>query len=229
MRKGHSKLIDEGFRKRVKKRHESIVAKCHPAMFELAELWKESIEALKNLGPKPPAELVERINDRMENRLKSIHQKYSGHEQPAPDRFAATVIFSESAFQSESDSQGVAEWVHWERHKTPLKQDAEKRLAKDYDASRRVLRTASDLETIRCEKGPIQPFKGNLEHWNMFETLWGLGIENLSPEELVEFFDSYCPCGCEPHDPDALKKIRNRFRKTLAQASPTPNQSVKME
>lgn len=36
---------------------------------------------------------------------------------------------------------------------------------------------------------PIRPFKGNLEHQNMFEVSWGFGIEKLSPDELS---DSTC-------------------------------------
>jgi hypothetical protein len=229
MRKGEPKLSDaERFKKHVEKLHESIVVKCHPAIFEVAQLWKELIEAIKNLGPKPPTELLQTIEGRMEEETERIRRKYSGDVQPAPNTFAVQTIFSDSALQSESDSQGITEWLHWERHRSTFKQDAEKRLAKDFDASQRVLRTASDLERLRCEKGPIQPFKGNLEHWNMFEVLWGYGLEKLSPEELAEFFDSYCPCG-EPHDADALKKTRNRFRKTLAEAISTPDQSVKIE
>jgi hypothetical protein len=51
----------------------------------------------------------------------------------------------------------------------------------------------------------------------MFETLGGFGVERLTPEELVIFFDEYCPCG-KVHDPDALKKVRNRFQKLLKRA-----------
>jgi hypothetical protein len=72
------------------------------------------------------------------------------------------------------------------------------------------------LEALRCNR-KIQPFKGEIEHRSMFETLWGFGLENLTPEELVFFFDAYCPCG-KVHDPDALKKARNRFRRVLQTA-----------
>jgi hypothetical protein len=75
------------------------------------------------------------------------------------------------------------------------------------------LRTAGDLEALRCNR-KIKAFKGEIEHRNMFENLWGFGLEKLTPEELVFFFDEYCPCG-KFHDPDALKKARNRFRRFL--------------
>jgi hypothetical protein len=205
-------------RRRVEKRQEEIVAKCHPAIFEIAQIWKESMEALNTLGPTPPMERVAETQVRFHTRLAEIHQKYSGSSPPAPNTFAAQVIFSDAALQSESDDQGVAEWVHFERHRTPFKLDAVKRRSsKDYDASRRILRTVADLEALRCGKG-IKDFKGELEHRSMFETLWGFGLERLTPEELVIFFDTYCPSGCEVHDPDALKKTRNRFQQLLKRA-----------
>src|SRR5207248_7339950 len=100
---------------------------------------------------------------------------------------------------------------HFERHKMPMNTDLEKREAKDWPASHRVLRTADDVERLRCGKH-IRPFKGNQEHWNMFGCFWGFGLENLSPDELADVFDRWCPCGSEGHDPDALKKHRERFK-----------------
>jgi len=77
-----------------------------------------------------------------------------------------------------------------------------------------VLRTITDVEQLRCSK-PIQAFKGNLEHSNMFENFLGFGLERLSPDELADFFDWFCPCGCEVHDADALKKQRVRCKRSL--------------
>lgn len=218
MRRDEPKLLVERVQERAEKRQESIVAKCHPAIFELAQLWRESIEARKSLGTNPPPELIAEIDAKMEERLKAIKKKYSGPVSPAPNTFAAQIIFSDSALKSQSDGQGIIESLHWERWKTPLRQDVEKARARDWDASRRVQRTISDLEQLRCGKGPIQPFKGDVEHGNMFDVLWGFGIERLTPEETADFFDSYCPCGSEGHDPDALKKQRARFQKVLSKS-----------
>ena len=201
---------------RVQKRQEAIVAKCHPAVFEIARLWKDSLMALNSLGPNPPSELAKEIEGRFNRQLDETQKKYSGDASPAPNTFAAQVIFSDAALQSKSDDLGVAEWIHFERHKTSLKVDAKRRSSKDYDASRRILRTIGDLEELRCNR-KIHAFKGELEHRNMFETLWGLGVERFTPEELVIFFDEYCPCG-KVHDPDALKKLRNRFLRLLKRA-----------
>ncbi|HEV2304367.1 MAG TPA: hypothetical protein VGR93_02515 [Candidatus Acidoferrales bacterium] len=199
------------------------MSKCHPAIFELASLLKECIEATNQLGPNAPKELIEKIEAKIDNGSQQIMEKYSGPVQPTPNTFAAQIIFSDAAFKSDSDEQGIAEWIHFQRHKIPAKVDAEGRARKDYDAGRRTLRTASDLEQLRCGKGPLRPFKGDLDHQTMFEALWGFGIEKLSPEELADFFDSYCPCGLgtdgsEVHDPDALKKQKARFQKILRRA-----------
>jgi|SRR5215472_223024 len=203
-------------KRRVEQRQEAIVAKCHPALFDLAQLWKESIRALHSLGPQPPVELVAEIDARFERRCEEILLKYPGNVPPSANTFAAQIVFSHEALESKTDHRGVAEWIHFERHRTPLKVDLEKRAAKDYKASRRLLRTAGDWEARRCNR-KIQPFKGELQHRNLFETLWGFGLESLTPEELAFFFDEYCPCA-KVHDPDALKKSRNRVRSFLQKA-----------
>jgi len=218
MRRGP--INGEKVKELAEKRHESIVAKCHPAIFELAQLGKEIVEGLNTLPPNPPPQLVAEIEARLERRTEEIHRRYSGTNPPPPNTFAAQSIFSEEALTSESDGQGVAEWMHWKRHRTPAKQDAQKSRAKDWEASKRLQRTSADFEQVRCGKGPVQHFKNatkdGLEHSTMFEILWGLGLEKFTPEELADFFDSYCPCGSDGHDPEALKKQRDRFRKTVS-------------
>jgi hypothetical protein len=196
----------------------SIQKKCHPASFPLAQLWKDAIEALKRAGPSSGKEVLAEIEATVEKRSLEIHAQFSGPVPPPPNTFAAQIIFSEQALKSESSSQGIVESIYFERHKIPMKQDSVQMEAGDWGASRRVQRTFGDVEQLRCRKGPIRPFKGNLEHSNMFETLWGFGIELLTEEELADFFDKYCPCGIEAHDPDALKKQRTRFKRILQKA-----------
>ncbi len=221
MRKSEPKPLVKRLEDLAKRRQESIVAKCHPAIFELAQLWKDSIKAFKALEPSRPHELIAEIEAHLGNRLAEIHRNYSGPAPPNPKTFTAQIIFSEEALTSKSDAQGIAEILHFERHKIPLKVDLQKRQVRDWNATQRVLRTHRDLEQLRCGKGPIQRFKGDIEHSNMFETLWGFGLERLTSEELADFFDTYCPCGSEAHDPDALKKQRARFQKALSESSNT--------
>jgi hypothetical protein len=219
MRKGQAASLEERLKQSLARRWESIVAKCHPAIFELAGTWKESIEALQALGANRPVDLISKIETHMEEELAKIHRKYSGPVQPPPGKFATQTIFSDSALVSETDEQGVTEYVHFGRHKVPWKEDLEAISKRDYAASKRVQRTLGDLEKLRCAKGPIQPFKGDLEHSSIFQLLWGFGIELLTREELADFLDAFCPCGNQGHDSDALKKQRNRFAKTLSHNS----------
>jgi hypothetical protein len=54
-----------------------------------------------------------------------------------------------------------------------------------------------------------------LEHSNIFETLWSLGVENLTQEEFADCFEKYCLCGIKAQDPNALLKYRVRFQMIL--------------
>ncbi|HET9305794.1 MAG TPA: hypothetical protein VFO46_07195 [Candidatus Sulfotelmatobacter sp.] len=217
MKKGQAKSVVERVENLAEKRKHSIQLKCHPVLFELAQLWKESIIEFKRLGPNAPKERLAELEQKFEKRLQESHRKYSGPNPPAPNTFAAQTIFRNE--ENMSDADGIADWIHFDRHKIPLKQDLQRRQNRDWGSTSRVLRTANDMEQLRCGK-PIRPFKGNLEHQNMFESFWGLGIEKLTPEELADFFDQFCPCGNEGHDPDALKKHRSRFARSIA---PSPN------
>jgi hypothetical protein len=204
-----------GDEKRRQTRWKSIEEKCNPAMFEMAQLWKESIEALRNAGPNPSKEAVEAIDARVSERSVELHHRYPDLALLNSRAFIDQSIFSESAFTADSDSRGVLEWLHFERHGIPFKHDEEDAMKGDWGASRRVQKTIADAEQLRCGKGPIKRFQGNLEHSNMFETMWGLGIERLTEEELAAFFDKYCPCGIESHNPDALGNHRERFQGML--------------
>jgi hypothetical protein len=214
MKKGQAKSVVQRVKELAERRRESIIRKCHPALFELAPLWKESIIAFQALGQNTPEGLVAEIERKFEKRLEEIQRKYSGPHPPAPNTFAAQVIFRNEANMSDAD--GITDWIHFERHKIPLKDDLKGRQNKKWDSTNRVLRTVSDMEQLRCGKR-IRPFKGNLEHQCMFDSFWGFGIEKLSPDELADFFDSFCPCGRGGHDPDALKKHRARFKRTIQQ------------
>lgn len=215
MKKGQARPVVQRVEDLAKKRKNSILKKCHPALFDLAALWKESISEFKRLGSNPPKERLAELEQELDNRLQEIQAKYSGPLPPAPNTFAAQTIFRNDENISEVD--GIADWIHFDRHKIPLKHDLERRRNKDWNSTNRVLRTVTDMEQLRCGK-PIRPFKGNLEHQGMFENFWGFGIERLSPEELADFFDQFCPCANEGHEPDALKKHRARFARSIASA-----------
>lgn len=140
MKKGEPKSVVQRVENLAEKRKNSIQQKCHPALFELAPLWKESITKFKRLGSNAPKERLAELEQEFEKRLQEIHTKYSGPNPPAPNTFAAQAIFRNEANMSDAD--GIADWIHFDRHK------------------------------IRCGK-PVRPFKGNLEHQNMFDNFLG--------------------------------------------------------
>jgi hypothetical protein len=217
MKKGEPRPLLKRLEGIERKRRESIQTKCHPVIFELAQLWKTSAEARNALGQQPAPEDLAKLEARVETQLQDIYRKYSGSNPPQPNRFAAQVIFSEPTLASEVAATGIAEFLHWERHKIPLKKDLLEMERARGDASRRVLLTGLEYEALRCDNQRPKPFKGDVEHSDIFKVLWGLGVEVLTPEELAVFFDEYCPCG-RVHSADALKRQRARFVKALSQA-----------
>jgi hypothetical protein len=88
----------------------------------------------------------------------------------------------------------------------------------DGEASRRFQRTFADYEAIRCDKQKPKPFKGKIDHSNMFQFGLGLGLENLTAEELAIFFDRFCPSCRDAHNKDALRRQRTEFLEALASA-----------
>jgi hypothetical protein len=88
---------------------------------------------------------------------------------------------------------------------------------RDGKAVRRVLRTVADYEAIRCEQKKPKPFKGKIDHSNIFQFGLGpLGLQNLTAEELAIFFDAFCPSCHNAHNGDALRRQRTEFLKALA-------------
>lgn len=201
-------------RKKKKKRLENeIKDKCHPATIAIATAWKESVDGLKSLGPNPVPELVTEISQRLEIRLAEIDQRYSGPIQPPPGTFSTDVIFT-ARENEKTTGLGILEFLHWERHKIPLWKDQEEQSS---EAVKRTSRTIDSYAELYYDRRKPKPFKGDLEHSNMFAILWDFGLKVLTPEALAYFFDEYCPCGAK-HNPANLKEQRARFLKDLRRA-----------
>ena len=200
--------------KGIENRVAAIQRKIHPALPELLNALKEAEAAWKSLSTsdRRPGRLKE-IETQFEEELDRIQRKYSGPVQPPKGTFGVEGIYSESALTSGPEEAAVAEYVHWHRHKKSFGKDTQGMKAKDHAASRRVQRTFSDYEMLRCGQGPIKPFKGDADRWDLFAAGWGLGLEQLSPEELADFADWYCFCGGKEHNADNLKQQRLRFKK----------------
>jgi hypothetical protein len=193
---------------------EAIKGKVHPALLEMAQLFKESIQALESLGQHAPRELTAPIEERLEKGCQEIQRRLSGPTQPPKGYFPCETIFPLEAAQ-EHEEVAAAAFLHWERHKTPLDQDIERMNSGDGGASRRFQRTFADYEAIRCDQKKPKPFKGKIDHSNIFGFGLGLGLENLTGDELAIFFDRFCP-GCrDAHNKDALRRQRTEFLKAM--------------
>ena len=133
---------------------------------------------------------------------------------------AADLIYSKSPecwpLTANNRARGELEWLHWNRFRTPLWQDAMK--AKfDPAASKRITKTIADYDDRRSNPYWIPNFKIDLDHSAVFELGLTLGLEQLTEEELANCFDEVCPCG-RRHNPDALRKQRDRLIADLQQA-----------
>jgi hypothetical protein len=214
MRKGASLL--ERIQTARERRSDSIVRKCHPIVFELAPLYKEAVQAADGLHQTMTPELLQTIREKFTKQVGDIFAKYPDLEKHLPEKAIETSIHSDAAF--ENDAQGFVEALHWHRHRVPLKTDMRKIAQKNWEASCRAMRTERDFLQLQCGKTPIQPFKNDIEHAAMFEIFWDFGMADLTPEELADFFDMYCPDG-HNHEPDGLKRQRARFEKDLIAAT----------
>jgi hypothetical protein len=203
------------------KSHDEIAKKCHPAVFELAAFWKEHIRELNALGRNPSLELATAFEARIDKQLAEIQRKYASIP-CAPSICATQTVFSKSALTARNDGQGVAEGLHFMRHGTVFEQDVRKYEARNGAAAQRILKSASEWEGLRCERKRPKPYKNDIEHFTMLYALWDFGIGELTPNTLAAFFDYYCPCSTDSHDPDAVRKQRKRFENLLKAAGDSP-------
>jgi hypothetical protein len=129
-------------------------------------------------------------------------------------------VLGDSLWQGQAfdGEKALTELLHLQRHGTS--RGADEKVARDGDtkAMKRLYRTRQDLLAIQFKQGPLRPPKISIDHLYMFAFGLCLGLEELTAEELAEFFDMHCWCGGKVHDPDALKKQRQRIKKILASA-----------
>lgn len=133
---------------------------------------------------------------------------------------AADIIYAkapESWPPTASDrAKGELSWLHWNRFRIPLWQDAIKARF-NVEASKRITHTISDYDDRRSNPHWQPKFRIDLDHSAIFELGLTLGLERLTEEELANCFDSVCPCG-RTHSADAIRKQRDRLIADLRRA-----------
>ncbi|HUZ46415.1 MAG TPA: hypothetical protein VMW54_07235 [Terriglobia bacterium] len=215
--------IGERIEKQARQRKERIEKLVAPPIREALKAYREAVQALHALGKSPPEELVKEIEQRLLLKGQDIAKRYpstkkTNSEPTGPETIYARrpSVFDETKLRAYMDGPAIFEHLHWKRHSKPLQDDLSAGNGKNWEARQRVLRTVSDVEQLRCGQGPIKPFKTGIDHSDVFDFVLGFGLEKLTSEELADFFNEYCPCGRNDHDPERLKKQRARRLRTFA-------------
>jgi hypothetical protein len=79
------------------------------------------------------------------------------------------------------------------------------------ESSDQLQRIIQDGHKLRYGE-TIEPTKGKVDHRIILSFGLGLGLEELTCEELATFFDHYCPTCIKEHDPDALCRQRENYK-----------------
>jgi hypothetical protein len=118
---------------RLKKRRAAIKEKIHPALPEIFSEFRavERAWQLLKQSDRTPERLGE-IQRLLDEKLGSIEHRYSGPVQAPPGTFGVEAVFTKQTMTSQSESAAVAEYLHWNRHKTPLEQDVHEMQSKDW-------------------------------------------------------------------------------------------------
>jgi hypothetical protein len=212
--------------------------KLHPAFFDLAKLWKSfttrkmAIErayqrALRELGPTPAREPLRKLSFHLEKAMNILAQKLDaklvGVNARYPSLSTGPLAYPwlqyarTGPINAETDSVGLIEWIHFERHKEPLNKTLDQAKKGDLSAFQRVKRTEEDAFRIAHGKR-LKKFKSDPYHRDLLQLGLCFGMEKLTSEELADCFEQYCTCG-KFHDADALKHQRARLVRDFLKAS----------
>jgi hypothetical protein len=197
--------------------------KVHPFFIHCALAKRQAIRALNALGPNPPVNKTDKILAQLNRQLRRTQKKH-GKDLPTNSTDPLDIIFVAPGYAPGSPAehdQNFLELIYFERYREPLWiacQKSESGGLEALEALRRISRISEEYQRHRFNLGGLKPPKGDLEHFQMFEIGFDLGLNELSAEQLADCFDELCPCGNEIHDPDSLKKQRQRFRNLLRDA-----------
>jgi hypothetical protein len=184
-----------------------------------SELQKQAKRELEAAGPKKP-ELQKEISDRFFGEVGRLNRWFEEHLVDI-DRRHAPVAYNPIAYNyltldpPTSDSEGIREYLHFQRHGEALRITQTKDSEGDLEAWDKISRSERDIRILAFGEGPIAPFQGDVVHRQLLEIVIFYERERLIAEELAQCFDKYCACGKENHDADALRKMRDRFETEL--------------
>lgn len=118
-----------------------------------------------------------------------------------------------SQTQQPTDDQFMLSWLSWFKFGKTWKQLQQERQAGSYKAGRKMLAVLRDH--LDWQFGKLDPngmrFKTELPHFLIMAFGLDFGLDNLTLNELADCFDALCTCRMETHDPDNLRKLKNRI------------------
>jgi hypothetical protein len=108
----------------------------------------------------------------------------------------------------------MMEFLSEQRFGRPLYQliaEARKGIKESSESSDQLQRIIQDGHKLRYGESVV-PTKGKIDHRIIFSFGLGLGLEELTCEELATFFDGYCPTCSKEHDPESLCRQRDSLK-----------------
>jgi hypothetical protein len=213
-------------------------------LLELAGIYKEyvhqsvrmnnmtPVEREEILGPEPDKKTKNRARDKM---LQLVSEQDPDHAKASEPFYAASLSAAEGrpipfkdyavvydAVPGEPPGNrwllGMMEFIAEQRYGRPLYQILEEDRAGVQESSKKILRIVQDASQLRYAEPVITP-KGKIDHRVMFDFGLGRGLEELTAEELLGFFDEFCPFCERLHDPESLRRQRDSFLQQRKEAN----------
>jgi hypothetical protein len=212
--------------------------KLHAVFFELADLSKgaekrwaqlqnESREELRVAGPGASPEVRNEIVSRFVNGTAQLERWFTEQLVDIDKRYKPIpynpLAYSYLTLDSPmSDSEGLRQYLHFHRHGESVEVTEAKDAQGDLEAWDKLARTERDYRILAFGKGPIAPFQEDPVHRQLLQLVICYESERLTAEELAECFDKYCACRRKSHEPDSLRKMRDRFEAELKSSMKSP-------
>lgn len=192
--------------------------KVHPFFVKAAEFNRKVVILSRSDAPEDRLEAV-RLNDEGLPKLLPeadfLHEPMKAAGQIRHIGLLKALAVAElPAGTSISRSEFMCRWLCWFRFRKTLATLKREYQSGEPKAVEQMHKLA--LEFDRWKIGKVDPnrleFKSNPDHFTLMNAGLGLGLENLTANELAACFAELCPCK-EEHIPESLSKLRARILK----------------
>ena len=164
-------------------------------LIEVLAAYRDAAQSWERCEDKSEA-TVNRISEEMQERLRRRLPQEIQVTRQCPEEIIYP-LFSASMVESADDADfalGAIEKLHWLRYREPFGGAIRGRANGSHDAIERLHRTLLDYDRLYLGGEHLPKSKVEYDHDVIFSTGWGLGLENLTEEDLTGLFDEFCPC-----------------------------------